>query len=197
MYIRWVLLLVLNQLTNVINYPLAPVVVLFADANGWLPDCLWWFQTPDNSLNGDYLWKVQNRPYLDETNAWKRWVNQYSWLHRNKLYGFSRAVLGFKYKPATDIIYFNGDDTIRDTPSPAKEGGMFKYINRVYWNKRDNTHYTKKVAFQYYYIKQYKRFPNRCIRVLLGWKLGGIQILSNNGIASFGFSISPWKRFDV
>ena len=39
---------------------LAPVLPLFANSDGWLPKWLWWFQTPDNSLDGDQGWITEH-----------------------------------------------------------------------------------------------------------------------------------------
>jgi len=64
-------LLILNQVTNLISYPLAPIVVLFASKEGWLPKWLWWFQTPDNPVDGDRDWKNLYRPFKKENTRFK------------------------------------------------------------------------------------------------------------------------------
>lgn len=52
-YVKWFLFLVPSLLMDVFGRLLAPVLPFFADESGYLPRCLWWFQTPDNPLDGD------------------------------------------------------------------------------------------------------------------------------------------------
>jgi hypothetical protein len=155
--------------------------VLFASDDGWLPNWLWWFQTPDNSLDGDGGWKSQHRPFMNETNKFKRWANRVGWLYRNKLYGFSVAVLSVKYTPTQTLICSGGDVT------NGPEGMSGLSIRKLYEG-------TRLVGFKLYYIRQYKKYPHKCIRVLIGWKLK--KSLDDEGeVASFGFSPSPWMHF--
>lgn len=186
LYIKWFLFVLLNLSTNyLVNFPLAPIVVLFANKDGWLPKWLWWFQTPDNPLDGDRGWQTK-KPYPKEKNRYQRWVNRFSWLHRNKLYGFSEAVLSVKYNYETDHLVTVGDyANVRNTPSPAKSGTVKRYLYRN----------NKLIAFQWYYIRQYKRWPNKCIRISLGWKLWNFEN-GKDKVASFAFSPSPWMTFD-
>ena len=184
--IKWFLLLLLNLSTNyLINFPLAPIVVLFANKEGWLPTWLWYFQTPDNPLDGDAGWQ-KKKPYPKEKNKYQRWVNRFSWLHRNKLYGFSQAVLGIKYNYDTDTFKCVGDPEIRNTPSPAKSGTVRRYLFRN----------GKLIAFQFYYIRQYKKWPKKCIRLNIGWKLWNFENRRDYA-ASFVFSPSPWMSYDA
>jgi hypothetical protein len=167
----------------VINLPLAPVIVLFADNDGWLPNWLYWFQTPDNSLDGDSGWKTENRPYLNESNKYRRWINRFHWLWRNAVYGFSEQVLGVKYQMPRDTVYVEGNPNVSNGP-PGKSGLVKRYLYRNH----------EMIAFQWYYIRQYNRWPDKCIRINIGWKLWSF---SDPGAvaAHFVFSLSPFMHF--
>lgn len=184
-YAKWGCFLVVNILTNyLINWPLAPIVVLFADDKGWLPWYLWYFQTPDNSLDGDdYAWKTK-KPYPKTANKYQRWVNRFSWLHRNKLYGFSAAVLGINYDRVNDVYVRDGNRWVNSVPSPGVNGLVKRYLYRD----------GKLIAWQIYYIRQWKKYPTKCIRLNMGWKLASWED-HNFEYASFVFSPSPWMTF--
>jgi len=183
-YIKWFLLLIVNLFANYfINYPLAPLVVLFADDKGWLPSWLCWFQTPDNSLDGDHGWRTENMPYLKESNRYQRWVNRFSWLHRNALYGFSEQVLGVKYLVLCQSLFVIGDPLVGNGP-PGKSGFVRRYL---YQNG-------KLIAFQWYYIRQFKCWPDKCLRINAGWKLWS-WTGTGTGSAQFVFSPSPFMHF--
>lgn len=185
-YVKWSFFLVVNILTNyLINWPLAPIVVLFAEGDGWLPDWLWYFQTPDNPLDGDAGWK-NNKPYPKEYNAYQRWVNRFSWLHRNKLYGFGAAVLGIEYDRVNHVYERLGDLEVRNVPSPGKSGTVRRWLY---------DEHGRLIAWQFYYIRQWKRWPNKCIRLNAGWKLWSWEDRKSES-ASFVFSPSPWMTFE-
>ena len=59
-YLKWLLMVPVSLLVTVACVLFAPVIVLFASPMGWLPNWLWWFQTPDNSLDGDEGWKKEH-----------------------------------------------------------------------------------------------------------------------------------------
>lgn len=183
LWFKWFIFLIVNQVTNLISFPLVPIFVLFVTKENKLPKCLYWFDTFDCDLSGDPGWKEQNRPYLIEDNAFKRWVNRWRWLWRNRMYGFSYSILSVKYVKATDIIAYTGDIDIGNCGPAAKSGSFFKTITRGKWI----------TGFQYYRIKQYKRWPNKCTRLLIGWKLADLN--EGDVVQTFGFSPSPWMRF--
>jgi hypothetical protein len=178
--IKWVLFLILNQITNFLSLFLTPVVVLFASEDGWLPNWLWWFQTPDNPLDGDAGWKTGYRPITTEDTKLKRYYNRVRWLYRNKLYGFSEAVLSIKYTN-TQTLITTGNHV---SNGPLGESGT--YIAKLYEGD-------KLIGFKYYYIRQYKHWPTKCIRILIGWKIN--ENPEPGKVASFGFSPSPWMHF--
>jgi hypothetical protein len=188
-YLKWLFLLVINLVTNLISLPLAPIVVLFANKDGWLPRWLLWFQTPDNTLDGDIGWMLENKPYRPENNHYQRWINRFHWLWRNRLYGFSRSVLSVTFNPSTNQILTSGDDTIGNGPA-GKSGWLYKRLMR---SSDKNPYKERIVGFEFYYIRQYKRWPTKCIRVLIGWKLANPS--DPYTVCTFGFSPSPFMHF--
>ena len=43
----------INLLFTALAWLVSPALPAFASEDGWLPKWLWWFQTPDNSIDGD------------------------------------------------------------------------------------------------------------------------------------------------
>jgi hypothetical protein len=177
MYIKWFVLVIINMILKYfIAYLLTPIIVLFAKQDCNLPNWLFWFMTHDNTLDGDSGWKTESRPYLNESNRYKRYVNRCYWLWRNSLYGFDHSVLGIKYQSG-DSVQVIGDNNISNGP-PGVSGTVKRYLHRD----------GKVIAWQWYYIRQYKKWPNKCIRVNLGNKLwGDISVGNVAHIAA-----SPW-----
>ena len=158
MYLKYALLVLCNLIAGFCNFFLAPIVVLFASDDGWLPRWLWWFQTPDNSLDGDSGWINEHRRFKVEDKPWKRWYNRTTWLYRNATYGFCIDVLGAKCY-ATDVIKVVGDPKVSNRP--IKSGLVKRYLYRN----------GEVIYFQWYYVRQWS--DSRCIRINLGWKLWG------------------------
>ena len=92
-YILYPFLVIINLIGTVLTYPLALIVVLFnKDEMGWvnnatskaveprLINIFSWFQTPDNSLNGDAGFQTSHNP---------SWFSKVQWLWRNPFYGFA------------------------------------------------------------------------------------------------------------
>jgi len=173
-YIKWFLLSLFNLIFKyLIAWPLTPVVVLFADKTGWLPVWLWWFQTPDNSLDGDQGWKTESRWFLNESNRFKRYINRTAWLWRNSLYGFNESVLAIHVSGDQIFYAIAGDDKVSNIPGHS--GSVTRYLyERKYQNgimKKG-----KMIAFHYYYVRQLKHFPKKCLRISIGWKLFGYNL---------------------
>lgn len=136
-YIKYVILVLLSLPMNILALILAPVLPLLAtNSYGWndnhcyqgygprLPNWLSWFQTPDNSLDGDFTFEqINGRGYL----------SQVKWLIRNPLYAFA---VKYPESPYECMVY--GDKTIKDNDN-AKEGICFVTANNL---------------FQFRYIKQ-------------------------------------------
>lgn len=176
LYIKYVVLVVVNLVASFMNYFLAPIVVLFASSDGWLPHYLWWFQTPDNSLDGDGGWKTIHRRFKIEDKKWKQWYNRTTWLYRNSMYGFAISVLGAK-TISTDSLVVEGD--IETSNRPIHSGLVKRFV------VRDG----KVVFFQYYFVKQYS--TTRCIRLNIGWKLWSFKVGENIN-CQFTFSPNPF-----
>jgi|GEM_PF-388410 len=158
--IKWALLSLFNLVLKYgIAWPLTPVIVLFAKPNGWLPDWLFWFQTNDASLDGDEGWKNGTRPFADNS-GFCRYVNRCFWLWRNSLYGFNQSVLAVDLTRDHLKLHVIGDPSVGNGP-----GGKSGLVRRCLVQRG------KILAWQWYYIRRLKHWPNRCIRINLGWKL--------------------------
>lgn len=92
-----------NLFVTLIAWILAPILPLFASDDGWLPKYLWWFQTPDNSIDGDNAFNTPSKhPYITKMPRYWRRV---FWLIRNPSYGFNWTVLATKpYKYYGDLF---------------------------------------------------------------------------------------------
>ena len=121
---------------------LAPVLPLFAK-NGWLPDWLDWFQTPDNNLYGD-----------DAHQA--RWLNksayaqQVMWLLRNRAYGFKWGPLGTEPHP----YRLCGTPDIGNRHS-YKPGWFYLLNDNGFW----------------YFKCVFPITPSYCVQLGFGWQL--------------------------
>lgn len=138
-YIKYVVLVLLSLPMNILALLLAPVLPLFAtNSYGWsdnhskqgfgprLPDWLFWFMTPDNSLDGDATFeRINGRGY---------W-SQVKWLWRNPLYAY-----GIQYLKGEEGTYV-GDPTIKDNDN-AKAGWCFVKAQGLFQFR-----YVKKIPF--------------------------------------------------
>jgi len=159
MYLKYVILVLVSLLVSFLNYFLAPVAVLFASEDGWLPKWLWWFQTPGDSLDGDNGWKEEHRRFKVEDKPWKRWYNRTTWLYRNSMYGFAIDILGAKVYN-TDTLEIIGDTQVSNRP----------ILNGLV--RRTLIRSGRPVYFQWYYVRRWGS-SMKCLRINLGWKLWG------------------------
>ena len=133
-YLLYVVLVPVSLLITLVAVLLAPVFPLFATQQmGWcdnhayqiigprLPSWLSWFQTPDNSLDGDATFERLNPP-----SYW----SQVKWLWRNPAYSFAMRYLTAPYEAS-----YKGDKTIKDNDN-AKAGwckvnanGLFQFTS--------------------------------------------------------------------
>lgn len=150
--IRYLLFIVLNIVANLVGIFLNPIVVLFVNKSGYLPKCLRWFETPDNSLDGDNGWKTEHVLWLKNGSYLKRVL----WLYRNNVHGFSTNVLGF-------II----EEGFRYEISGSEKVSNRPLYNGIVLRKIINPN--GRVYFQWYWVKAWSK--TKCIRVNLGWKL--------------------------
>ena len=123
-------LVVINLIGTILTFPLALLIVLFKeDKAGWLNNgsawgvgprlikLLSWFQTPDNSLNGDAGFQEKHS---------HSWWSRVQWLWRNPFYGFA-----VKYLHGTDGMSYSGDLKCNEQ-NPGhllvKGQGLFQYV---------------------------------------------------------------------
>lgn len=178
-YLKWLLLLIPDFLSQIIGKALAPVLALFVNRDGYLPRWLWWFQTDDNPCDGDDAhW--ERHP---GTGFWATWWRRTTWLFRNTAYVFAIDVLGVPVWPSDDFIV-EGDPDASDTN--GRSGYCFR---RVY---RDG----KLVCFHWYYVKHYSIGKlHACLRIGTGWKLWGDWHDKHGKVAQLHAYLNPLKRF--
>lgn len=159
--IKWAALLLPSLFMAVFARIIAPILPFFANDEGYLPNWLWWFQTPFDTLDGDRgSW--ERHP---GTGKWDTYKRRVFWLWRNAGYGFDMRVCGIKVNPDTDKIIYEGDPDIGDNTGISGRCDWFAYKD----GDMDNL-----IAFQWYYVKHYSLFNGKfkkCIRVGWGWKI--------------------------
>lgn len=155
-YLKWAALIVPSFFMSIVGRILAPVVALFCDDDGYLPDWLSWFATPDNSCDGD----DGHRERWPKDGIFWTYARRVAWLLRNVCYGFDMQVCGVEIEE-TDVITCEGNPDIGD------QSGI---SGKCY---REAIRNGEKIAFQWYYVKHYKLFGkwNKCVRIGFGWKL--------------------------
>ena len=142
-YFLYIVLVPISLLITLLAIILAPVMPIFAtQQEGWqdnagnygvgprLPKWLSWFQTWDNSLDGDATFQVANSP-----SYWSK----VKWLWRNPAPSFAICTLSAPYTAT-----YKGDPTIKDNDN-AKAGWLlvnanglfqFTYIKRIFSTSR-------------------------------------------------------------
>ena len=180
-YLKWLLMVPVMLLVTALTFPLAFFLPFFAIereglqdngnkfAMGWyLPKWLSWFQTPDNSLDGDNGWKTEHwqwRYKLPEKLC--TYVGRVGWLWRNPGYGIG---IQYFYEQVPIVATFTGNDHVNDSPGVegcclVHAGGLFQLV------------YVKKIS------------SNKCIYLNLGWNIKGlINDPKTQYIATFAFS---------
>ena len=127
-YILYILLVPISLLLTLIAVILAPILPLFAVQKLWWCDNhsyqavgpvlpFNWFQTPDNTLNGDATFQS-----LNGISYWAK----VKWLWRNPAYSFALRYLNNPYY--TQVL---GDPTIKDNDN-AKEGWCLVHANGLF-----------------------------------------------------------------
>lgn len=129
-YLIYLVLVPISLLLTLLAVILAPVLPLFAVQKTWwcdnhsyvavgpvLPLWLNWFNTPDNTLNGDSTFQRLNPP-----SYWSK----VKWLWRNPAYSFG---LEYIHEPYTTEV--KGDPTIKDNDN-AKAGWCFVKANGLF-----------------------------------------------------------------
>ena len=129
-FLKWLALAVGNLFVTLITIILSPILPVFAsqqlgpcDNNRHigigprLPKWLSWFQTPDNSLDGDATFERLNPP---------SYLNRAKWLRRNPGYN-----VGTRYLTAPYDTKVNGNPSIKDNDN-AKAGWCFVRSNGLF-----------------------------------------------------------------
>lgn len=163
----------INIVVTLVAYVLSPILPLFANSEGWLPNWLYWFQTPDASIDGDTGWKsTKKHPTV---NKLPRYVRRVLWLIRNPSYGFNSTVLA---------------------TSPLQEGfvsyGNLKISDKGVWGV--NFAYVKNTP--YFVLRVY--YPTlfgKCLKFRIGWNLA-TALDSNQYVGErikYCFTCNPFK----
>lgn len=187
-YLKWLLLLPVMIVVTILTFPLAFVLPFFAIERegfldngtkfglGWyLPNWLSWFQTPDNSLDGDEGWRTEHWQWRYKFSPKiATYIGRVGWLWRNPGYG-----VGVEYLLGDPITgTYKGDLNVND--SPGVEGQCFIYVqNLVQWvwvRKIGNT--------------------GKCFYFVFGWNIKGcLSGTEHRHTATYAFSprISTFK----
>jgi len=129
-FLLYPFLVIINLIGAVLTFPLALFIVLFKkDEMGWVNNAtakavgprliklFTWFQTPDNSLDGDAGWEKKHS---------HSWWSRVQWLWRNPFYGF--AVVTFD---GSSGMSYSGDLNCSPT-NPGhilvKGHGLFQWV---------------------------------------------------------------------
>ena len=124
-----------------------------------LPSWLPWFQTVDNSLDGDPAWQNMQeghwewRTKLSSHPCIQNYFGRLGWLLRNPAQGFERASYVVAHILPSDSVKTYGNPYIKDKPN-GKHGYCLTIID-TYWGF-------------YAIIPLWK---GRCAKVKIGWNL--------------------------
>ena len=154
-YLYWICLIPISLFMAVIARFLCPILPFFVQDDGYLPNWLSWFQTPDNPCDGDSGHWERN----PGTDTWSTYKRRVKWLWRNAAYGFDIDVLGVEVR-TTDEVFVEGNPDIGDASGIS--GTCTRYACRG----------SRLIGWQYMYVKHYSLFGwRRCVRIGAGWKL--------------------------
>jgi hypothetical protein len=129
-FLYFLVLVPINLIGVVLTFPLAFIIAIcYSTQIGWCNNGtvwqsgprLWswlsWWQTPDNSLDGDQTFRAEHNPC---------WWSKVQWLWRNPFYGFA-----VKYLHGTDGMSYSGDLYCNEQ-NPGhllvKGQGLFQYV---------------------------------------------------------------------
>ena len=176
-FIQALLCLPIDLIVTLIAWILAPVLPLFASSDGWLPKYLWWFQTPDASLDGDSGWKdISKHPYV---NKLPRYCRQVLWLIRNPSYAFNWTVLATRPLPDNPYHYLGN---IRCDMEDGKWGWCFSWVEDT----------------RYFHLKVYQKTCfGKCLKFRIGWNLANSLIDDSypNKVIKYCFTCNPFKSY--
>lgn len=156
----------LHWLATLTSFLVVPLIVPLASEDGWLPKWLAWFQTGDNTLDGDDGWQTRHRPWLstpyEQLSVFQRYISRVLWLYRNPVYGLEKHVLCATITPDTIFEYYGnrGVGDFASTP-PYQQGCYFITA------QSNNRCYAQFGGF-------FKLNGEKSVDWLIGWKLGYI-----------------------
>ena len=174
-----------DWVVTIIGIILAPILPLFATKEQKLPKWLSWFDTPDNTLDGDDGWKKEHLLFLNTkgdaaADVSRIYLKRVCWLLRNTGYGFSHSVVG-KQVDSEDDVWWEGNPKVGNRP--LSEGKCFA---KLYTNNKN--------VFMFYFVK--KTFKGKCLRIYLGWKLKNkVDHPEWEGTAMLVCSINPFMGY--
>lgn len=158
---RWLTLLTADVVMFALSWCLAPVLPAFA-RNAHLPKWLHWFDTPDNTLDGDEGFVTLHAPFKGRgVRGWRRYINRVVWLIRNPGYGFSYSVLGATILLTPRVI--SGNPFVSDSRN-ITIGRPHGLSGHVLLRSGG--------FFEFYYVRQYGN-SGKCLRLRFGWKMLG------------------------
>lgn len=165
--LKWLMFVPCNILMTLLAYILAPILPMFAIHSNVLPKWLSWFQTPDNSLDGDKGWRTQHWLWRFNLPFWiSQYVGRVGWLLRNPAYGFDTSVCQIS---PIGSVKVHGNLPLGG--SPKRSGWYFAQC---------------KNAFQFYAIIYW---GNHASRINFGWKLW-----SSPNKCQFVMTVSPFMK---
>lgn len=134
-YMRYGILALVNLVFTAFAMVVSPLMSLFANDNGYLPNCLIWFQTQDNSLDEGWRGTYFGSPVTPAPTGFRLWWYRTKWLWRNPAYGFCYYPLGIDIHPQDWIIdTYNIDSSGNRTLLKAHTAdGHFCYTNNKGW----------------------------------------------------------------
>lgn len=168
MYLKWALMVPVSLIVTIIGMLIAPLLPFFAK-DGWLPNWLWWWQTPDNSLYGDEGWKHEHWLWRYKLPDFlSAYIGQVGWLWRNPGYGFGCVNLE-DFEHFLEANY-SGNAQVND--DPLVEGYCLVHARNL---------------FQLVWCK--KITSTKCLYFVFGWNIKGlIGSEQKTHIATYAFS---------
>lgn len=178
-YIKWFGMAWLSLAVTVSTLALAPLLAVLVhqrtgmlDNNtkrgtGWyLFDWLDWFQTPDNSIDGDLGWRTEHWQWRYQLPTWlATYIGRVGWLWRNPGYGYGSVTMTNNGATVTGDTHIGID--------PLVEGSLMI----------DAGDY-----FQFRYVK--RATADKAIYLNLGWNIKGLFEAEKGStqVCTFGLS---------
>lgn len=132
---------------------LAPILPFFATPEAHLPAWLKWFDTPDNTLDGDDGWKTRHWQWRFKLPLWLCvYIGRVGWLWRNQGYGFKWSVLSIS---PSEPMSVKGNIEARDGDNGVEGWFLIRC----------------KEGFQLRIVKRISFCASACFYITLGWDL--------------------------